>query len=188
MIQLKDMYPSYDIGKWSYGGKLGIRSYEKPPWGESSVLKIGSFCSLSDGIKIFLGGEHRSDWITTFPFHVFWKIKEKIEGFPNTKGDVIIGNDVWIGSMAWIMSGVTIGDGAVVGANAMVAKDVPPYAIVAGNPVHVIKMRFSEEIVDRLLKIQWWNWPDHKIAKYVGLLLSDQVETFLDSTEVRHDD
>ena len=183
MIQLKEMYPQFEIGKWSYGGKLGIRSYEKPPWGRSSVLKIGSFCSLADNIKIFLGGEHRVDWITTYPFHVFWKGEEKVKAFPNTKGDVIIGNDVWIGSSAWIMSGVTIGDGAIVGAGAMVASDVGPYAVVVGNPARLIKKRFSESVIERLLKVQWWDWEDDKIGKYIYLLLSDKVETFLRTVE-----
>ena len=81
---------------------------------------------------------------------------------------VRIGNDVWIGDGVYIKSGVTIGDGAVIGAHAVVVHDVPPYEIVAGVPAHVIRRRFSDETVERLLQIQWWNWPDDKLRKFSG--------------------
>lgn len=80
-----------------------------------------------------------------------------------SNGGVVIGNDVWVGSCAFIMSGVNIGDGAVIAANAGVTKDVPPYAIVAGNPVRIVKFRFFHEIVDCLLRIKWWDWPVEKV-------------------------
>lgn len=94
-----------------------------------------------------------------------------------------IGNDVWIGYGATILSGVRIGDGAIVGANAVVTKDVPPYAIVAGNPAHVIRMRFSPQIISDLLQIQWWNWPFDKIRKNMPLLLSDNITKFIQQAQ-----
>lgn len=102
---------------------------------------------------------------------------------PATKGDIVIGNDVWIGKEATILSGVTIGDGAVVGCKALVAKDVPPYTIVGGNPAKVIKKRFPNDIIEKLLKIKWWDWEDEKIEKAIPLLLSNDMVAFLDFAE-----
>ena len=82
-------------------------------WGENTKLKIGKFCSIADNVTIFLGGEHRNDWVSTYPFNALLKNYEHIEGHPKSKGDVIIGNDVWIGSRVVILSGVKIGDGAI---------------------------------------------------------------------------
>ena len=169
--------PQYDIGRWTYG-KPKIMS-----WGEGATLKIGSFCSFAPDVKVFLGGEHRTDWVTTYPFSVLWEIAKKFTGHPATKGDVIIGNDVWIGNGAIILSGVTISDGAVIGAGAVVTKDVPAYGIVAGNPARLVKKRFDEDIVQRLLKIAWWNWEDDKIQKYMPLLLNSDIVKFIIEAE-----
>ena len=81
-------------------------------------------------------------------------------GYSRTKGDVLIGNDVWIATEAIIMSGVTIGDGVVIGARAVVTKNVPPYTIVAGNPAIVMKQRFDDKTIQRLLDVKWWSWSD----------------------------
>jgi acetyltransferase-like isoleucine patch superfamily enzyme len=144
------------FGRFSYGCEnLSIWQ-----WGEGASLTIGSFCSIAPSVQIFLGGNHRIDWITTFPFgHIYTEELggKNIKGHPATNGDVIIGDDVWIGYGATIMSGVTIGTGAVVAANANVVKDVLPYAIVGGNPAKVIRKRFDEETVALLLELQWWN-------------------------------
>ena len=98
-------------------------------------------------------------------------------------GDVIIGNDVWIGSGATIMSGVTIGDGAVVAANSHVCSRVPPYSVFGGNPARLIKMRFSEEIVQRLLQLKWWDLPDDAINRLVHLLCSPNVDELINALE-----
>ena len=98
---------------------------------------------------------------------------------PATKGDVVIGNDVWIGYRAIILSGVTIGDGAVIAAGAVVTKDVPAYGIVGGNPAKLIKKRFDDETIPRLLKIAWWNWDDAKIEKFLPLLLNQEITAFI---------
>ncbi len=174
---LQERYPQYQIGRETYGNPR-IHS-----WGEGAICRIGSFTSIASGVQIFLGGEHRTDWITTFPFNVLWNEGKNISGHPKTKGDVLIGNDVWIAMEAIIMSGVNIGDGAVIGARAVVTKDVPPYAIVCGNPAKVIRQRFDDKTIKRLLEIKWWNWSDSKIKEALPLLLNSKVDKFLEFSE-----
>lgn len=114
-------------------------------WKEGAKLKIGKFSSIASGVVIMLGGNHRPDWVTTYPFNALMSSFSYIKGHPSTNGDVIIGNDVWIGSDAKIMSGVTIGDGAVIAANAVVTKDVMPYEISGGGAGKAHKMALSRE-------------------------------------------
>jgi acetyltransferase-like isoleucine patch superfamily enzyme len=143
------------IGRFTYG----IEDMTVRQWGEGASLDIASFCSIAEKVQIFLGGNHRTDWITTFPFgHIFQSDLggEDISGHPATNGSVLIGNDVWIGRGATIMSGITIGDGAVIAANSIIVKDVLPYSIVGGNPASHIKYRFTDEIIALLLKLKWW--------------------------------
>ena len=146
-------------------------------------MQIGSFCSIASGVIILLGGEHRADWITTFPFSILWDGARGVKGHPKSKGDVIIGNDVWIGLEAVIMSGVKIGDGAVVGARSVVTRDVPPYSVAAGNPARVIMKRFDDETIERLLRIKWWTWDEKRIEKALPYLLSHDVNAFLKAVE-----
>lgn len=175
---LQERFPEYQFGKFTYDTHLQVYH-----WGEGATLRVGAFCSFAPGVQIFLGGNHRLDWVTTYPFNVFWQAGQGIEGHPSTKGDVIIGNDVWIGWEATILSGVTIGDGAVVGAGAVVAKDIPPYAIAVGNPAQVVRKRFDEATIQRLLKIQWWNWEDAQIEEFIPLLLNSDTAAFLEAAE-----
>lgn len=177
-MDLQGRYPDYEIGRHSYGG-LRVLHRE-----EGKVLKVGAFCSFARGVTVFLGGEHRPDWVTTYPFNVLWKNDAgSITGNPRSKGDVIIGNDVWIGTDAIILSGVQIGDGAVIGARAVVSRDVPPYAIVAGNPARVIRMRFSPRQIEGLLALAWWNEDDETIKGWLPDLLSDDIDRFLARAE-----
>jgi acetyltransferase-like isoleucine patch superfamily enzyme len=102
-----------------------------------------------------------------------------------TDGDVKIGNDVWIGTEAMILSGVTIGDGAVIGARAVVSKSIPPYTVAVGNSAIVVKERFNNDCVKKLLKIQWWNWDDDKIKRNIKLLLNSNIDAFIKEHEVK---
>ena len=117
---LQQRFPQYAIGRGSYAGALKIWD-----WGEGATLSIGNYCSIAEDVQIFLGGEHRTDWATTYPFNVLWPQGQFIQGHPKTKGDVVIGHDVWIGTRAMIMSGVTLGHGCVVGAGSVVTKCAP---------------------------------------------------------------
>lgn len=129
---------------------------------EGVSLTIGSFCSIAMKTTIFLGGGHRVDWMTTFPFGHQLADElggREIEGHPVSKGDVVIGHDVWLGYGSTIMSGVTIGSGAVIAANSHVVKDIAPYEIVGGNPAKHIRYRFDEEIRELLLELRWWDLP-----------------------------
>ncbi len=174
---LSKRYPQYQVGVGSYG------DLEVKTWGEDAMLTIGSYTSIAAGVKVFLGGEHRLDWVTTYPFNVLWGTAKHYAGHPKTKGDVVIGNDVWIGAEALILSGVTVGDGAVIGARAVVTKDVPAYAIVAGNPARLIKYRFERSQIERLLVEQWWCWSETEIQNAMQDLLNVNIEHFLAKAE-----
>ena len=102
-------------------------------------------------------------------------VKNITEAWDN-KGDIVIGNDVWIGYEAVILAGVTIGDGAVIGARAVVTKDIPPYTIVGGVPAKPIRKRFTQETIDLLLKIKWWNWPEERIRQHIAEIQSGRIE------------
>ena len=165
-----------EVGNYTYGSDkldiIGIESGKK--------VKIGKFCSIADGVTIFIGANHRVDWFTTYPFgHIheneFSKVK-KDQGHPSTKGDVIIGNDVWIATKAVIMSGVKIGDGAVVGAYSIVTKDVPPYTIVAGNPAKQIRKRFDDMVINKLLELKWWDKTESEINEISDILCSNDLD------------
>lgn len=133
------------VGRRSYG-MLNVSAFSP----SDDKLRIGSYCSVAPGVWFLLAGEHQLDSVSTYPF----KVKVFGEAFEaGSKGDIIIQDDVWIGTNAIICSGVTIGQGAVVAAGAVVTKDVPPYAIVGGNPAKLIRYRFSEELCRQLLRI-----------------------------------
>ena len=142
-------------------------------------LIIGKFCMIASDAKFIMNGaNHLSNAISTYPFSIFgngWENAMEGKAYPN-KGNIEIGNDVWIGYNATIMAGVKIGDGAIIATNATVVSDVEPYTIVGGNPAREIKKRFSPEIIERLLKLQWWNWDIEKITKNVQNLTDLDID------------
>lgn len=165
-----ELYPFFLLAD-SYNSPYGVGTYGKPKvlFDSKADLKIGKFCSISDNVTIFLGGEHEVNTISSYPF----TLKNHY-----SKGDVIIGNDVWIGEYTTILSGVTIGDGAVIGANSLVTKDVEPYAIVGGSPAKFIKYRFDKEIIVKLLKLKWWDLEINEIMENRKLLNSEDFDEF----------
>lgn len=162
----------YHIGDYTYGNP-------KVLFGKSGAhLTIGKFCSISVGVEIFLGGNHRIDWISTYPFNSLPKYfpeGKNIKGHPATNGDVTIGNDVWIGKNVTIMSGVTIGDGVVIAANAVVVKDIGDYEIWGGNPARFIKKRFDAPTIEKLKAEKWWDWDIDKIKNNIEKLCSKEL-------------
>ena len=161
------------IGEFTYGKPNVIFENKK------ANLIIGKYCSIASGVTIFLGGNHRVDWITTYPFSVLNKEFPKgrnIIGHPATKGDVIIGNDVWVGKSVTIMSGVRISDGTVLAANSLITKNVGAYEIWGGNPAKLLKDRFNQEEKNKLLELKWWNWNSQKIIDNMKYLCSNNIE------------
>jgi acetyltransferase-like isoleucine patch superfamily enzyme len=162
---------------------VGTNTYGSPAfwlWQESERIEIGSYCSFAGEVAILGGGEHRVDWVSTYPLRVLFDDPlAGRDGHPSSRGPTIIGNDVWVGYRVTILSGVKIGDGAVLAAGAVVTKDVPPYSIVGGNPAKVIKPRFPPEIIEQLLQIQWWNWPVEHIKAATPMICSGNISAFI---------
>lgn len=149
------------VGKGTYG-RLNVLTHD-----EKARLSIGNYCSIAPEATFILSADHYLDHISTYPFLV-QTLNGKYEGV--TKGDIIVDDDVWIGYGATIMSGVHIGQGAVIAAGAVVTKDVPPYAIVGGVPAKVIKYRFSPEITEKLMKIDYSRLDKEIIEKNIDKL------------------
>ena len=151
------------------------------PYVNNDRLTIGKFCSIACGAKfLFNSANHALQALTAYPFPIFWEEwgleMTAITGAWDNKGDIVIGNDVWIGYEAVIMAGVTIGDGAIIGTRAVVTKDVPSYAIVGGVPAQIIRMRFDEATINKLLQIKWWNWPPEKIKQNLQAIWQGRIE------------
>lgn len=140
-------------------------------------LIIGKFCSIAAETRFIMnGGNHPTDWLTTYPFPVMgggWEAAMP-DSWPN-RGDTVVGNDVWIGYGVIFMPGVSVGDGAIVASRSVVTRDVPPYAIVGGNPAALLRYRFEEADRDRLLALLWWDWDAEKITRNVKALCSGDI-------------
>lgn len=139
-------------------------------------LIVGRFCAIASGVRFLMPGANHADLgPSTFPFGVFgppWETTMDIVMSAPSRGDTVVGHDVWLGYSALVLPGVTIGHGAVVAAGSVVARDVPPYAVVAGNPARVVRSRFSEEDVERLLRAAWWNWPIELVTDHARTIMT----------------
>jgi len=143
-------------------------------------LDIGKFCALGTGTTFIMNGaNHRLDGPSTFPFPIFgenWSDHmDLISNLPN-KGNTVVGHDVWFGYQSLVMPGVTIGHGAVIASRAVVTEDVPAFSIVGGNPAKVVKKRFNNETIERLLAVAWWDWPVEKITAHISTIMAGNIQ------------
>ena len=186
------------LGKPSRSRKIFNNLYAHSSMGDNSYgvptiryrhsdakLSIGNYCSIAKNVEIYLGGNHRDDWVSTYPFPRYFTEAAHIKGADGTRGNVTIGSDVWLCQNTTILSGVNIGHGAVVANGAIVTKDVAPYEIVGGNPAKHIRWRFDEPTRAALLNSAWWDWPEDEVLSVVELLCSDNISTFLSYADNR---
>lgn len=167
-------HPNFEIGDFTYYSDFEevrdhashIAPYLFP--GSREKLVIGRFCQIAHGAKfITSSANHPMDGFSTYPFSIFHpETMGDYAHIGEIKGDTVIGHDVWIGYGATILPGARIGSGAIIGAKAVVGGEVPPYAIVTGNPGRVVRQRFSAEVIAQLLDIAWWDWPPEQIARH----------------------
>ena len=180
--------PNISIGDYTYyddrdnptGFEQNNILFNYPEFGDRLI--IGKFCQIASGAKFIMGpANHRISSVTTYPFSVFggrWseQTPPHLSQLP-FKGDIVVGNDVWIGRESVIMPGVKIGDGSIIGAYAVVTRDVPPYCVVGGNPARFIKKRFHDELIQILLELKWWDFPEEKLVEFLPLLCDPDLET-----------
>jgi virginiamycin A acetyltransferase len=177
--------PNIEIGEYTY--------YDDPEDSEDfernvlyhydfvgDKLIIGRFCAIARGVRFIMNGaNHRLAGLSTYPFYIFgdgWERATPTAADLPYKGDTVVENDVWIGYEALLLPGVRIGNGAIVSARAVVTQDVAPYTIVGGNPARPLKRRFSDDVVERLLAIAWWDWPVDRITRHVEAIVSADVD------------
>jgi acetyltransferase-like isoleucine patch superfamily enzyme len=162
------------VGKGSYGH---IRVFS---WERRATIRIGNFTSIAS-VTIMLGGEHHYLDVSTYPFKALYAGREEESSKP--RGEVNIGNDVWFGRDVFILDNLTVGDGAVLAARSVLTRDVPPYAVVAGNPATVKKYRFADEEIRMLLESKWWELPEEFFKRNVDLFYTRDVKEFVKKVE-----
>jgi hypothetical protein len=159
-------------------GTYGVPTVWTFPY-EDAKLIIGKYSAVA-GTHL-LGGQHAVKHVASYPLRIHMDMEGAGEdGNPAKRGDIVIGSDAWVAFGSYVLSGVTIGDGAVVATGSVITKDVPPYAIVGGNPAKLIKYRHSEEQIAALLELKWWDWPEDEIREAVPYLASEDVDAFID--------
>jgi acetyltransferase-like isoleucine patch superfamily enzyme len=176
--------PFVKIGRHSYGitGCTILGATEKAP------VTIGNFCSIADGVRILGHFGHPTNLPSTFPFrsrlfrHTRYTVPDRgnLNHDAVSRGPIHIGHDVWIGLNAIILPGLSIGSGAIIGAGAVVTKDIPPYAIAAGNPARVVRFRFNEALISALLESKWWELSDDLLENLDPSLYSRDITTFVE--------
>lgn len=183
ILQLSMTKPIPHIIEWqaAFQGKqhlmvtLGRKSYISDADYDYGSLRahilIGRYTSIAHAVTFEVGMNHSHREVTTYPFRDFEILRADGDighAYDHNHYQVVIGNDVWVGCHTIILGGVHIGNGAVIGAGAVVAKDVPPYAVVVGNPARVVKYRFPKDVIEKLQRIKWWYWDEATIEQRRG--------------------
>ena len=179
-------HPNWDVGDYTYASTWS----DPPDWaahlapflhaGAPERLVIGRFCQIADGaLFVTSSANHRKDGLSTYPFAIFNGMDMGRPSMPGPGPDTVIGNDVWIGQGATILPGARIGSGTIVGAKAVVGGEVPPYAVVAGNPARVVRERVGRELARRLVDLAWWDWPIERILTAEGVICGCDPEALL---------
>lgn len=177
--------PNIEVGDYTYyddpDGPENFEAnvlYHFPFIGDK--LKIGKFCAIAKDVTFIMNGaNHKVSGFSTYPFYIFGNGWEKVlpsEGELPYKGDTVIGNDVWLGYESTIMPGVSIGHGAIIASKSVVTADVPAYSVVGGNPAKVLKLRFDEATIEKLLSIAWWDWSAEKITENLEAIVNSDIE------------
>ena len=181
-------HPNISVGAFSYySGYHHKHSFEScvryldKKRKDVDRLIIGKYCSIGSGAVFMMAGNqgHSMEWVSTFPFYYQANIFKHSKNAFKKSGDTHIGHDVWVGSEAMLMAGVTVGSGAVIAARAVVTKDVPPYTIVGGNPAQVIRKRFDEPTIAKLLALKWWDWTEEEVKSAMPHLCSENMDSLL---------
>lgn len=170
---------SYYSDCWDNGFERSVVRYllgdevskEWPPLGDLDQLIIGNFVCIGAESVILMGGNstHRMDWISLYPF------MESIKEAYQPRGNTVLGDGCWLGMRSMIMPGVIVGEGAVVAAGSVVTKEVPPYAVVAGNPAKIIKYRFSPQDIARIISLNLYQLPEETLIQLQPLLSSGDI-------------
>jgi len=175
-------HPNWSVGDYTYYNDFEpvedyaarLAPYLYP--GAPERLVIGRFCQIAHGVRFLAAANHPMDGFSTYPFSMFdHGLMEHYAGLFAPRPDTVIGHDVWLGQEAKVMPGVTIGNGAIIGAGAVVARDVPDWSIVVGNPGRVLRRRFSDEVCALLDRLAWWDRPVAEIRDLVPLLASGDI-------------
>ncbi len=159
-----------------YAARLAPYLYDFSP----EKLVIGKFCQIASGVQfITASANHRHDGISTFPFVAFGAHADRAAApsMPSPGRDTTVGHDVWIGTGAMILPGAQIGSGVIIGAGAVVGGRVPDYAIVRGNPGNVLRKRFQDDEIARLMAVRWWDWPIDRILANEAAICGGDVAT-----------
>jgi virginiamycin A acetyltransferase len=174
--------PRIEVGEYTYyDDPHGAVDFERKAFLYAvgpERLVIGRYCAIATGVRFVMpGGNHADLGPSTFPFGIFggdWAGTMDLVMSAPSRGDTIVGHDVWLGYQALVMPGVNIGHGAVVASASLVAGDVEPYAIVAGNPARVVRMRYEGEERDRLLRAAWWDWPVELVTEHARAIMAGE--------------
>ncbi len=172
--------PQIIVGDFTYIADSDFESHVTHlyEWNDDRLI-IGKFCQIAAGVEFVMNGaNHQMNAVSTFPFYTLegWNAAAPQKSDLPLKGDTVIGNDVWIGQNATILPGVHIGDGAIIGANSVVGKNIEPYTIVAGNPIHVIRKRFDDELIELLERFKWWDKSIDEINSLIPILTCSDLK------------